>query len=397
MNLDEGLGRQDPAIGEGPAGRLTELASALSIVENLGPAAPFSANYKKMYEHTSSMAKIGVWEFDLIANELRWTDAIYDLFEIPLGKPTDRAAVVQLYHEDSRAKMELLRADAIRTGGSFSLDIEITTAKGKHRWLHLTADVEQENGQSVRIFGTKQDITERKAAQEQVRLLQKELIHSSGRHAMSTMAATLAHELNQPMAAIANYVSGVSRLLGPVEAPHLAVQGLKEIEANVLRAGEIIRRMRLMAERGRGRTEEVDLASILYGAANLSGVVSEDIRFEYQCRHSGMVMADSVQVEQVAINLIKNACEALQDADEKVIRVCTRDEAGQVVVSISDTGPGIPDHTKLFEATNSTKQHGMGIGLSICRTIVEANGGRIWAERPAQGASLCFSLPKTSG
>lgn len=356
--------------------------------------APFSANYEKMYHRTSSMAGIGVWEFDLLAEELRWTDAIYDLFEMPRGAPIDRSEVLSFYREDSRKEMERLRAKAIETGGSFSLDIQIRTLSGSHRWIHLTADVEQEDGRSVRIFGTKQDVTERKAAQEQVRLLQKELVHSSGRHGMSMMAATLAHELNQPIAAIANYATGVNRLLGEIDAPYLVSHGLKEIEANALRAGEIIRRMRLMAERGKSQTEEIDLANILQGAVNLASVEAREIYFEYSFEHSGAAVADAVQVEQIAINLIKNACEALQGCEEREITISTADAGDLVVVSISDTGPGIADHNKLFEATHSEKQNGMGIGLSICRTIVEANGGRIWAGRPSRGATFCFSLPK---
>ncbi|MBA3677266.1 MAG: GHKL domain-containing protein [Sphingosinicella sp.] len=383
--------RGDPILKNDPLD--LERGGAGAASARVGTA-PFSANYEKMYERTSSMAGIGVWEFDLLTHELRWTDAIYDLFEIPRGSPIERSQIVRFYEEESRVEMERLRSHAIATGGSFGIDIQLTTLRGTQRWVHLTAEVEQEGGKSVRIFGTKQDVTERKAAQEQVRLLQKELIHSSGRNAMSTMAATLAHELNQPIAAIANYASGVNRLLEEAETPHLVAHGLKEIEANALRAGEIIRRMRLMAERGKGRTEQIDLVTLLLGAVNLACSNKQEISFDYRFSHKGLAVGDSVQVEQIAINLIRNACEALEGSDVKGISISTDDDGDQMIISVSDTGPGIPDHRKLFEATQSDKQHGMGIGLSICRTIVEANGGRIWAEPCAQGAIFRFSLPK---
>src|SRR3954469_19873407 len=168
------------------------------------PEAPAAsvAHYKKMYDRSSALARIGVWECDLATEQLTWTDGVYDLFELPRGSPLERARIVDFYDDESRREMERLRARAIAEGGSFSLDILIRTARGNERWLRLTADVEQERGHSVRIFGTKQDVTAERRAQEEVRALQAELIHLARRSAMGTMAATLAHELNQPLAAI---------------------------------------------------------------------------------------------------------------------------------------------------------------------------------------------------
>lgn len=339
------------------------------------------------------MASIGVWEYDLLKDELKWTDAVYDLFELPRGSVLNRAAILSCYSAASRTEMERLRSQAIETGGSFSIDIEIKTPRGSRRWIHLTADVEQEDGVSRRLFGTKQDITERRRAQEQVRLLQAESVHTSGRNAMSGMAATLAHELNQPLAAIANYATGVARILQSVEMPDLAVNGLTAIEANALRAGEIIRRMRNMIERGRGRAETFNLTKILREAASSACMSLPDTSYKLQLTHSGTVIGDPVQVMQVASNILRNACEAMEGSPEQVITVRTRDDKGFVIVSISDSGPGLPEGLRLFEPTTSSKKSGMGIGLSICRTIVEANGGKIWAEPAATGMTICFSLP----
>ena len=171
------------------------------------------AHYKKMYDRASALARIGVWECDLASGALTWTDGVYDLFELPRGAPLDRARIVALYDEESRREMERLRAAAITEGSGFSLDIRIRTARGNERWLRLTADIEQENKRAVRIFGTKQDITQAKAAQAEVRALQAELIQVSRRSAMGVMAATLAHELNQPLTAISNYAAGLRRAL----------------------------------------------------------------------------------------------------------------------------------------------------------------------------------------
>ncbi len=351
-------------------------------------------DYKKMYERVSKMASIGVWEFDLLKHELIWSDAVYDLFEIPRNQPITRATAVQFYSAESRVEMEALRAQAIASGGSFSIDIEVTTSRGRLRWINLSADVEQENGISVRIFGTKQDITERKRAQEQVKHLQSERIHTASRAAMGSIAATLAHELNQPLAAIVNYAAGTAELLRSVQVPVRAADGLREIKANALRAGDVMRRMRSMIEKGRGKTEPFDLTAALKDTVSLACRPSAKVSFKLQFEHTGTVGADRVQVMQVAFNIIRNACEAMEGAHHQEISVRTHDDGDFIVVSIADSGPGLPLTLNLFEPMDSTKAGGMGIGLSICRTIVVGNGGKIWSASAATGARLCFNLPR---
>ena len=354
-----------------------------------------SADYRKMYERTSTLAKIGVWECDLLDERLTWTDAVYDLFELSRGAPLSRADVLAFYGEQSRLELERRRGKAIAEGGSFDMDILIRTARGQDRWLHLTVDVEQHEGKSVRIFGTKQDITERKVAQEKLRLLQAELLHVSGRRAMGTMAETLAHELNQPLAAIANYAAGVRRLVAAGDAPAGVADGLEQIDENALRAGEIIRRMRLMANRGRALAEEFALEGPVRAAAGLGAAGHAEVGLSFAFGHSGTVLADSVQVEQVIINLVKNACEAMESSQPREVAIATRDEGEYVVVEVADSGPGMPADSDDFEVRASTKANGMGIGLSVCRTIVEANGGRIWSEPAKVGARLYFTIPKS--
>lgn len=359
------------------------------------PSHPDDAlDYKKMYDRVSTMASIGVWEYDLLKHELTWSDTVYDLFEIPRGQPVNRALALQFYSTDSRVEMEALRAHAIETGGSFSMDIEITTFRGTLRWINLTADVEQENGTSVRIFGTKQDITERKRAQEQVKQLQAERVHTTSRIAMGSIAATLAHELNQPLAALVNYARGTARLLKSMQIPNQVADGLKEIEVNALRAGDITRRMRSLIEKGRSKTEPFDLTALLNDAVDVASRPFPAVLFKLQFEHSGTVAADPVQIMQVAVNIIRNACEAMEGSRHQEISITTRDDRGFILVTIADSGPGLPLKLNIFEPVDSAKAGGMGIGLSICRTIVEGNGGKIWANNAADGASFSFKLPK---
>ena len=359
------------------------------------------AHYKKMYDRSSALARIGVWECDLATEALTWTDGVYDLFELPRGSPLDRISIVSFYDEESRREMERLRAQSIRDGGSFSLDIHIRTAKGNERWIRLTADVERENGYSVRIFGTKQDISAEKSAQEKVRSLQARLIHLSRRSAMGTMAATLAHELNQPLAAIGNFAAGTRRALGnPEPSREFLESGLDAIEQSVLRAGSIIRTLRDMNNGSAARRQLLDPNPLILEAASLAMLGAEEqVVLRFDLADDVMMSVDPIQIQQVFINLIRNAVEAVLAAPRREILVSSRVAHGAAEIRVDDSGngiaPGLMD--SLFESSVSSKPDGMGVGLSVSRTIVESHEGKLSAvNRDGGGASFCVALPLAS-
>lgn len=358
------------------------------------------AHYKKMYDRSSALARIGVWECDLGTEELIWTDGVYDLFELPRGSALDRDAIVEMYEEGSRADMERERARAIRDGTGFALDILIRTARGSLRWLRLTADVEQDSqGRSIRIFGTKQDITEEKAARERVQALQAELIHLSRRSAMSALATTLAHELNQPLTAIGNYVAGTRRaLVDPAKNGALLERGLEAIEKCAFGAGDIIRSLRKMTSENLSGRRPVDPNALILEAASLALVGADNrVRLHYDLTEGLAIDADPVQIQQVFINLIRNAVEAMEDCERRDVTVTTAAEGDEVHIRVEDTGHGIaPDMLEtIFNSFVSSKPGGMGVGLSVSRTIAEAHGGRMTAvNRPGGGAGFHLVLPR---
>lgn len=363
----------------------------------IGEQAETIAHFRKMYERASALAKIGVWECDLATEALTWTDGVYDLFEIPRGAPLERARIVELYEEDSRREMERLRAAAIREGLGFTLDIRVRTAKGHPRWLRLTVDIEREGGRPVRIFGTKQDISEEKAAEEKVRALQAELIQASRRSAMGAMASTLAHELNQPLAAIGNFVAGARRMLDrPEPDKPMLERGLASIEQCAQRAANIIRSLRAMSGDD-ARRERIGVNGLVREAASLAlPAGGGEVTLRLELGEDAAVSVDPVQIQQVFIALVKNAAEAARPiaAGEIVISSIAGD--GAVVVSVEDNGPGLPTEAMktLFDSRASAKRHGMGIGLPVSRTIVEAHGGKIAAaNRDSGGASFRVTLP----
>jgi two-component system sensor kinase FixL len=227
---------------------------------------------------------------------------------------------------------------------------------------------------------------------------QAELIHVSRVCAMGSMAATLAHELNQPLTAISNYTMACRMLLasGRDRRAELA-EGLAAIEDNAMRAGAIIRWLRDMTKRGSTRKETFDLNDAVRESVEIVRAAGCDgVRIESESEGTVMVEADRVQIQQVVMNLAKNGCEAAADVEDGRVTVSTRVEPDRVIVSVDDTGPGIAPEVsaRLFEWTDSAKPDGMGIGLSISRAIVEAHEGDIWLEDGREGRTrFCFSVP----
>ncbi|WP_332816662.1 PAS domain-containing sensor histidine kinase [Sphingopyxis sp.] len=247
------------------------------------------------------------------------------------------------------------------------------------------------------------DLTERQRTEARLESLQSELIHVSRVSAMGTMASTLAHELNQPITAVANYVEAVRDLLtnpDPADMPMIR-DALDDTAKEALRAGHIVRRLRDFVARGEVE-KTIEKLPVLINEAAVLGLMGArekgvEPRFDLD-PYASPVLVDKVQIQQVLINLIRNAVEAMADSPVRQLIVTSRpDQRGFVRVIVADTGPGVTLEVaeQLFTAFVSTKAEGMGLGLSICRTIVEANGGRIWME-PRQGGGTEFHFTLVS-
>ncbi|MFC0219262.1 PAS domain S-box protein [Pseudochelatococcus lubricantis] len=248
----------------------------------------------------------------------------------------------------------------------------------------------------VFFTGFVRDLTERQKTETRLQDLQAELVHISRLTAMGEMASTLAHELNQPLTAIANYLRGLRRLLENDDEPRATRirDALEKASDQALRAGQIIRRLREFVARGESERRVENLTKVIEEASALALVGAREYgtRVTYDLDPRAMwVLADKVQIQQVLVNLLRNALEAVQDSDVREIRVVTKPiEDGMVEVSVEDTGPGLaPDVARrLFQPFVTTKQNGMGVGLSISRTIVEAHGGQINADGTSGGGTI---------
>jgi two-component system sensor kinase FixL len=304
-------------------------------------------------------------------------------------------------HDD---KMQSLVADGFRSDSREPISLRCRRKDGNSfRGAVYVSAVRDDDGEVVQHFSSIVDLTEHDEhmiSLERVLALQAELIQVARTSAMGTMATTLAHELNQPLAAITNYAGGARLLLDRkgFDAATLSAD-LAGIEKCALRAGGVIARLKSMTVGGPSKRETFDLCEAVRECVDLVHVGACQGMIIESCSSSGKVVveADRVQIQQVVINLLKNGCEAAAAGTHPRVRVTTTSEGGLVTVSVDDTGPGLSRSAKdsLFKWANSTKPDGMGVGLSISRTIVQAHHGRLWLGEGVEGRTqFCFSLPR---
>jgi two-component system sensor kinase FixL len=286
-----------------------------------------------------------------------------------------------------------------------SIDVNYRRGDGTFAWTRISGrPVRDAEGALAGGVVALVDIDEERKARdrsaEQLESVKSQLIHASRVSAMGTMASTIAHEINQPLTAVASCLRGtINRLKkGGESSVDEAVHWLGRAEQITLQAGETIQRLRAMLAKSEPKRQKVPLLGLIEdaNAIALVGAAAAGVQYSQDVAPGLTVDADPIQMQQVLINLVRNAVEAVEGRSERRVSVSARIEAGFIHLCVEDTGTGISDHAldTLFDPFVSTKADGMGVGLSICRTIVEAHGGRISAENREQGgAALCFTVP----
>jgi len=260
---------------------------------------------------------------------------------------------------------------------------------------------EMRSGEQRYFTGFVRDLSERQVTETRLQELQTELVHMSRLTAMGEMASTLAHELNQPLSAITNYMKGSRRLLESAgdERSAKVRDAIDKAGAQAIRAGDIIRRLRDFVARGESERRVESIGKLVEEASVLALVGAKElgirVLFDFT-READLVLVDRVQIQQVLLNLIRNAVEAMEWSERRQLLLATIARADRTIeVAVADTGHGMaPEVTdQLFKPFVTTKRHGMGVGLSISRSIIDAHGGRIWAEpNPGGGTVFRFTL-----
>jgi C4-dicarboxylate-specific signal transduction histidine kinase len=296
---------------------------------------------------------------------------------------------------------------AVRDGNNFEWDFRIVMPDGATKYLHSLGHLTAYGAENTEFVGTIMDVTERRAAEEALRGALGDLERASRLNTMGQLTASIAHEINQPLAAI---ITNAEACLLWLEAdrPDLeeARQAATRIVRNGHRAGDIIKSVRALTRKSTPEMVPLGINDVIREVIVLMGAEfrRRGVRVETSLS-SGLVsvVGDRVQLQQVVLNLIMNGIEAMahpMNGQPRLQISSTNDESGGVLVAIADSGPGL-DLTRadrIFEAFFTTKPEGMGMGLSICRSIIDAHGGRLWASpNLPNGAVFQFALPATGG
>jgi PAS domain S-box-containing protein len=357
------------------------------------------------------MVHVGYWDRDLDTDRVTWSNEAYRIFGLaPQERTISFAVLHELIHSEDRAIVTRAVAEALRGGPRYDVEYRALRRSGEVRIVHSQGEVTRdESGRPRRMFGTVQDITERKRAEEELheserryREVQMELAHVNRVTTMGQMAASIAHEVNQPIAAtVANAQAALHWLVAQPPDLEETRQALSRIVKNGTRAGDVIGQIRALVKKMPPRRDQLDINESILEVVALtrSELLRNGVTLQTQlAKGLPLIYGDRVQLQQVILNLIINAVEAMSGVSEEVreLRISTEEDASNgVLVTVRDSGPGLDPASldRLFDAFYTTKPGGMGMGLSICRSIVEAHEGRVWATANVpHGATFRFTL-----
>ncbi len=351
----------------------------------------------------------GSWAWDTRTDKIiHFSEETFRIFEVdPQDGLPGLEKLMQRVHPEDRERVEAAGRKAAVEKAAQVVDYRLLLPEGRVKYIHsIRHPVLNAAGEAIEVIGTKIDMTERKKAEEALQEAQAALAHVARVTMMGEMTASIAHEVNQPLAAVVNNASACISLL-PDGDPNIAEvrEALTEIIGDAERASNVIARVRQLARKAPVERTPLDLRDVIAEVLALARHESAARRVTIHTELPGglpLVVGDRVQLQQVLLNLVVNAMDAMNPVEESkrvlVIRGHreTREGRLETVVSVQDAGTGFkPEQmNRLFEAFYSTKPQGMGMGLAISRSIIQAHGGRLWAEaNQGPGATFLFSLP----
>ena len=348
-------------------------------------------------------AQMALWDWDVTNDRVWMTEEGRKFFDFEPGEPLHYANLAGRVHPDDAAMRATAIQHALETRGSYEAEYRIILPDGSVRWIAARGHSPTSAGVDAppRILGVSIDITRQKQAAAEAQLQREELAHLSRVATLSALSGSLAHELGQPLASIYNNARAGQRFLSK-DAPDLVE--LRAIFADIVsedrRAGEIIESLRTMLRRGEVARQLVSVNESLDELLRLtrSDLIARGISISTLTTGDlPPAMTDRVQLQQVVLNLIVNACDAMASnpPEARKLTLTTFLAQNEVRIGVLDCGVGLPDDVEtLFQPFYTTKEGGLGMGLSICRTLVTSHGGRLWAERRAEGgAAFYVALP----
>lgn len=360
-------------------------------------------NSQREYGLTFDLASRGMVQVSPITGEfLRANNKFADIMGYSPEEILSKTAA-DLTHADDPTFFQHTD-DGGSDGDAFNLEKRCIRKDGQTIWVKVNAVmIRDEDGVALHAVATVDDITESKLAESQIEKLNRDISQIARGELLGQMAAGLAHELNQPLTAITQNVDAA--LLTAAEQPHCddeLIQILKDLDQQAHRAGDIIKALRSFARKDEELKVSFDFSQLLRQTLRLvqPDATEQGIQINVVPEELPNVVGIRVQTAQVVVNLLRNAIEAIASSGDnaKLITVTAKHIDGHVQVCVDDTGPGVDPKLDLFTQFETTKRDGMGLGLSICRSIVETGGGRMWHEEGADhGARFCFTIPTENG
>jgi len=382
-----------------------DLLHAAQLARQLRASEADLRETQERMELAANAADLGMWEWDIACNEIWITDKGRALFGFAPSEKLDFDRFRSTLHPEDRESVLTAVGNSLRTGAEYRSDYRVVLPNGQLRWIAGRGHVEfNGDGQPVRMHGASVDITKRKQAELEAASQRNEMAHLSRVTMLGELSGSIAHELNLPLSAILCNAQAAQRIIANGHADLAEVREiLNDIVSEDKRAGEVIRRLRLWLEKGEVHQHSLRINEVVQDVLELirSDLVNQKVTVDCElARNVPTVAGDPVQLQQVLLNLVVNACDAMTDCNTSerrlLIRTGTENGNGAVLVSVTDRGDGIPEEKmkQIFEPFFSTKAKGMGLGLSVCHSIIAAHRGKLWATNNVDcGATFHFSLP----
>jgi PAS domain S-box-containing protein len=352
------------------------------------------------------LSSTGSFSWRVETDEVTWSEHAFHIFELNPAVPMTPELIRTRVHPEDIPLFDEVIGRARAAGGSFEFEHRLLMPDHSIKYLHVIAHGTRDQDNELEYIGAVQDVTERRLSEEALGKLRSELAHVSRVATLGTLTASIAHEVNQPLSGIITNASTCLRMLA-ADPPN--VDGARETARRTIRDGhraaDVITRLRALFSRKGAATDPVDLndATREVIALSLSELQSSRVILRTELADDlPLVTGDRVQLQQVVLNLLRNAADAMCGVEDRPRQLLVRtepDEGDCVRLSVKDAGVGFGPQAadRLFEAFYTTKDDGMGIGLSVSRSIIESHQGRLWAApNEGPGATFSFSIPHAS-
>jgi PAS domain S-box-containing protein len=378
-------------------GSITGYISLRTDITKIKQAMQEIQEQSRELRETQALAKVGGWRLMAQSMHARWTPEVFHIHEIPVAKGVSWQEALVYFIPQDRIRIKRTVEEALSVGKPFSEEYQIKTARHNERVVRVTGEVEREDGKIIALRGLYQDVTEVREAESRAEIERRNAMQSGRLALIGQMAAGIAHEINNPLAVIDGFAFSAQRALQKGDTDK-AVDRIKKMSASVERIARIVKGLRRFArDESAGKFEDVQL----------DAVVENSLEFCAQrCRNRGvkierienpdvMVSGNAVELLQVAVNLVTNACDAVEDIDERWIRIEVSVLKNHGLISVENSGKrlALDIAEKVFDPFYTNKGGNTGLGLSVCRGIVENHNGEIFFDESAEHTRFVVRIP----